>query len=152
MADSSEKPHAGDVFELAVDAGFGHLQFVGTHAEYGDAIRVVPRVSAGQSDIAASLFEGAYVTFYPLRAAVSKKLIRKVGHLPAPPLPQRLRRAGVRVGGRVETWIIEDETGQTLYRQLSERQVSLPIAAVWNHEFLIHRIREGWRPEQDGAA
>ena len=152
MAGRSGKTHPGDVFELVVDAGFGHVQFIGTHAEYGDAIRVAPGVSARPEGIVASLFEGGtYVTFYPLRAALSKKLIRKVGHLPASSLPQRLRRAGMRIGGRVETWIIEDETGEKLYRHLSESQLSLPIAAIWNHEFLIQRIREGWHPEQDGS-
>jgi hypothetical protein len=152
MADRPQKPQAGDIFELNVDAGFGHLQFVGTHAEYGDAIRVVPKVSASPEDITTALLEGAYITFYPLRTAVLQKLIRKVGHLPAPPLPQRLRRAGVRVGGRVQTWIVEEEDGETLYRQLSEQQLFLPVAAIWNHELLIQRIRDGWRPEQDGAS
>jgi len=153
MADRSGKIQPGDVFEVAVDVGFGHIQFIGTHAEYGAAIRVVPSVNAKAEDIVASLFEGnSYITFYPVRAALSKKLIRKVGHLPVPSIPQRLRRAGVRIGRQVETWIIEDETGETLCRSLSESQLSLPIAAIWNHEFLVHRIREGWHPRRGDAA
>jgi len=34
---------------------------------------------------------------------------------------------------------------------LSEEERRLPIAAIWNHEFLVQRVSEGWRPEMEGG-
>jgi hypothetical protein len=152
MDETKEKPRIGDVFELSVRTGFGYFQYLGRHPEYGDAIRVVPVVFSHSQRIVSSLFENAYVTFYPVRASAAKGLSRAVGNLPAPKPPSVMRRAGVRLQGRVETWIIEDERGETMVRQLSDSELLLPIAAIWNHEFLVQRITEGWLPTQEGLS
>jgi len=93
------------------------------------------------------LFERGYLTFYPAKAAIVQKLATIVGYLQAPDLPKRLRRAGVRSGCAVETWVIEDASGEVVKRELSDQERQLPIAAIWNHEFLVQRVSEGWRPE-----
>jgi hypothetical protein len=54
------------------------------------------------------------------------------------------------VGDRVTTWIIVDECGEVLKRTLSDEDLLLPIESIWNHEYLIGRIKEGWRPEHEG--
>jgi hypothetical protein len=146
MNNASRKPRIGDVLELVVGAGFGYVQYLGRHSEYGDAIRVVPRMFSQHQSVAASLFEDAYITFYPVQASSANELSRIVGNLPAPQLPTQFRRAGLRAGTQVETWIIEDDRGETLVRELSVSELLLPIAAIWNHEYLVQRIDEGWTP------
>jgi hypothetical protein len=93
------------------------------------------------------------MAFYPATAAVAQGLVEVIGYLPPPELPQRLRRPGARSGLRIDTWIIENGTGETAVRsRLSEDEVRLPIAVIWNHEFLIQRNAEGWDPAQEGCS
>ncbi len=45
---------------------------------------------------------------------------------------------------------MEPDGTEQLKRKLSLKDRELPIAAVWNHEYLIDRINEGWKPEHEG--
>ncbi len=49
------------------------------------------------------------------------------------------------------TWIIEDGTNEVVKSELSAEDLQLPIAAIWNHELLMQRVSEGWRPADVGA-
>jgi hypothetical protein len=62
----------------------------------------------------------------------------------------RLRRPGARSVGRIDTWVIEDGTHEVVKKALTDEELKLPIAAIWNHEILIQRVREGWNPLQEG--
>jgi hypothetical protein len=97
-------------------------------------------------------FSGGYVAFYPVTAAVAQRLVEVVDHLTPPQLPQRLRRPGARSGLRVTTWIIENGTGEIVKSKLSEDDLLLPIAVIWNHELLTQRVLEGWNPMHEGRA
>lgn len=140
----------GDVLEVRLPEGLGYVLYLGTHPEYGDGIAVSSAVVTQRPSLTQGFFDEGYVTFYPARAALAQDLVTVVGRLPAPALPRALRRPGVRTGRTVETWIIEDESGETVKRTLGAQERLIPIAAIWNHELLVHRIAEGWRPEQEG--
>jgi hypothetical protein len=146
----AKRPKPGDVLELATPDGLIYLHYLGKHPEYGDGVAVSPTRQARRVTPSPDLFRAGYVTFYPVLAAVSQGLVTVIGHLASPGLPKRLRRPGARSGRRVETWIIEDDFGEIVKRQLSEEEQALPIAAIWNHELLIQRVAEGWRPEMEG--
>jgi hypothetical protein len=137
---------------LRVDLGDARalLQYVGRHRLYGDMILVGPTYRGVEPIVDASSFVDGYVTFYPARLAAREGLIERIGHLAPPPLPVRLRRVGVRVGQRVETWVIEDPSGEILRRDLTEEERRIPIVQLINHEALVIRIRRGWRPETEG--
>lgn len=145
----AKKLRSGDVLEVRLPEGFGYLLYLGQHPEYGDAVTVSSSYRQRPSVIEA-LFDGGYVALYPARAAVTQGLVELVGNAPARPVPRALRRAGVRSGRTVETWIIEDGSGETIKRNLSQHERRIPIAAIWNHEILVQRIVEGWRPEMEG--
>jgi hypothetical protein len=141
----------GDVLELKTANRCAYLQYIGRHLEYGDAVLVSPKLYSSPTAVTGELFSNAYVTFYPLTAAVAEGLVEVVGHLAPPKLPQRLRRPGAISGRQVETWVIEDDAGEEVVRRkLSEEELRLPIASIWNHEFLIQRITEGWNPSEEG--
>lgn len=144
-----KRPKPGDVLRLSTPKGFAYLQYIGRHPEYGDAV-LVSAMLGERSDGRA--FSDGYVAFYSASAAVAKRLVEVVDHLVPPKLPQRLRRPGVRSGQRVDTWIIENGRGETVKSKLSDAELELPIAAIWNHELLIQRILEGWNPLQEGRA
>jgi hypothetical protein len=141
---------AGDVLLLKVGDAFAYLHYIGPHPEYGDAIVVGSKVRERQAVVHGEMFSSGYVAFYPLRAAVAQGLVEIVGYEPPPSLPARLRRPGARSGRRVDTWIIENDTGEAVKTKLSEEELQLPIAVIWNHELLVQRITEGWHPTQEG--
>ena len=132
---------------LNTPKGFAYLQYVGRHPEYGDAVMVCPRL--GERLNGQTLSDG-YVVFYPVTAAMALRLVEVVDHFTPPKLPQRLRRPGARSGLRVDTWVVEDGTGETVKSKLSEDDLQLPIAVIWNHELLIQRLLEGWNPLHEG--
>ncbi|HEX3758813.1 MAG TPA: ribonuclease E inhibitor RraB [Kofleriaceae bacterium] len=146
----AKRARPGDVLEIAAPDGWIYAHYLGKHPEYGDAIAVCPTKHAERAPIRSELFGESYVAFYPAVAAVNRGLAAVVGHLPAPGLPTRLRRAGARNGRKVETWIIEDRSRETLKESLSDEERELPIAAIWNHEMLMLRVSNGWRPSIEG--
>src|SRR5271165_2709367 len=63
------------------------------------------------------------------------------------------RRGAMTRTGQIITWIIEKDGIDTAVRkELTEEERQLPIVGLWNHEFLIIRICQGWSPEQEGCA
>jgi hypothetical protein len=151
MAAQLKRTKPGDVLRWNTPKGFAYLQYIGRHPEYGDAVLVSPTLG-GERPAEDPMFSGAYVAFYPATAAVAKGLVEVVDHLPAPKVPERLRRPGARSGLRISTWIIEDGTSETVKSKLSEDDLRLAIAVIWNHELLTQRVLEGWDPLQEGRA
>ncbi len=144
----------GDVLEVAIpDDCLGYLLYLGKHHEYGDTVLVVPGTFDRPPTDFSKEFQHAYVTFYPVTAALAQKLVRVVAKeiIPTGMPPRRLRRAGARSGTRIDSWVIEDESGEYLKTKLSEDELRLPIAAIWNHELLLKRITTKWRPELEGS-
>lgn len=140
----------GDVLEIQTSSGFIYLHFLGKHHEYGACVAVTSSSTAVSAPVSAAIFADAFVTFYPATVAVSRGLARVVGNLPSAGIPKRWRRAGAREGRKVATWIIEEEGTRFLRRELTDEERRLPIVAIWNHEFLLERVRSGWRPEHKG--
>lgn len=140
----------GEVLEVQLQRGLGYAQYLGTHELDGDAVAVVPRVFPERPAIEPALLYDSYVTFYPVHLALRQKLVQVVGHLPAAPIPKVFRRQGAMSGREVLTWLIDDGPTTTVKRELSEEELRIPIAGIWNHEYLLNRIAEGWRPEHVG--
>jgi len=151
MLPNRKRVKPGDVLELKAADRYAYLQFIGRHPEYGDAILVGPKLYASpHTEVTGEAFLNGYVTFYPVTVAVARGLVEVVGHLTPPSLPQRFRRPGAMSGRRIDTWVIEDNAGEVVRRKLSEAELQLPIASIWNHELLVQRITEGWTPTQEG--
>jgi hypothetical protein len=146
----AKRATVGDVLEITTPDGLIYAHYLGKHPEYGDAIVVCPTKHAQRVPVGRELFHGGYVTFYPAVASVNRGLASVVGHVRSSGLPKRVRRPGARVGRKVETWIIEDDSRETVKERLSDEDRELPIAVIWNHELLVQRVSEGWRPEMEG--
>jgi hypothetical protein len=146
----AKRSRVGDVLEVAVPEGTIYLHYLGVHPEYGDGVAVCPKRFPSPVPVDEKLFGNSYVVFYPARAAVLRGLAKVVGQLPSRDLPRRLRRPGARLGSKVETWIIEEDSREEVKRLLSDEDLRLPLAVIWNHELLVQRVLEGWRPENEG--
>lgn len=143
----AKRVRPGDVLEIAADGGMIYVHYLGKHPEYGDAVAVSPAKHLERMPISLELFRDSYITFYPAAVAVNRGLASVVGHLASAGLPPRVRRPGARSGRKIETWIIEDHSRETVKESLSDEERELPIAVIWNHELLVQRVSEGWRPE-----
>lgn len=150
MNSSRNRLREGDVLEAKVSDQFAYFQYIGKHAHYGEAILVNSVLHSHRPAVTDDLLAGGYVTFYPVGAAIRHELVEVVGHLKSIGLPRRFRRPGAMSGRHVKTWIIEDEAGEQMKCQLTTDDLQLPIASIWNHEYLIQRIQEGWSPLAQG--
>jgi len=139
----------GNVVALDTSTGAVFVHYLGKHPQYGDGVNVSPTEHPKGTAVSGDLFREAYFTFFPVSSAVARGLGKVVGDLPAPGMPSRMRRAGARSEDRVETWIIEDGSSESVTTELSEADRKLPIAAIWNIDYLLHRVAEGWRPEDE---
>ena len=147
MATRGPKLNVGDLLEIPIAENFAYAVYIGRHVEYGDVIWVVPGTFKRQpSNLTDILAKSGYLAFYPARSAASQKLVDVVGASgieQLPDVPRHLRRAGARARtGEILAWVVENDGIDTLRTQLSEQEKQLPIAAIWNHAFLLARIAE----------
>lgn len=150
MARIRKRLVGGEILEVPVGKRFGYVQFLGEHREYGDAILVSPVLHDRQAHFATGFFSTGYVTFYPAALSVSSKLVEVVAQSSPPSLPKRFRRPKAERDGAVESWVIEGGWRDVVRQNLTDEERKLPIAGVWNHQFLREQIAKGWTPETDG--
>jgi hypothetical protein len=149
------KPAKGEILEVPIGARFGYVQFIGKHREYGEGILVSPHLHQQRTDFGVEFFVDGYVTFYPVNLALTRNVMRVVARQSAPKLPRLLRRAGATLAdGTVTSWMIEGGWREFLglkhmTRRLTDAELQLPQAAIWNHAMLVQRIEEGWTPATD---
>lgn len=145
----------GDVFEIQTSIGLAYVQYTHHRDDWGALIRVLPGLfqqrPAALGDLVSK--REAFVTFFPLQAAVSKGIVELVGTEPIPASSREFplfRAAGfVDRQGRVLDWLLWDGQREWKIGSLTEEQRVLPIRAVWNDTLLRERIEEGWTPATD---
>lgn len=130
------------------NGGFGYVAYVGKHPEDGDAIQIRPLVFAVRPQITDELFSESFVALYPAHLALKEGLATVVGRVTPMPMPTIFRRrGGIDRSGKVLNWLIEQENVTISRDSLTPAERQLPIASVWNHELLLIRISQGWKPE-----
>jgi hypothetical protein len=94
-----------------------------------------------------------FVTYFPLQAALNKKIFAVVNNCPVPvhggefPL---FRAPGWRDrSGNVLDWWLWDGIKSWKIGELNPGQRKLPIQEVINDTLLLERIEQGWTPETD---
>jgi hypothetical protein len=145
----------GDVFEIATNKGLAYAQFVSKKERWGALIRVLPGIFDERPARVCELATEAeiFITFFPLQAAINKKIFSVVGncHLPAWAGEFPLFRAAGHIDrqGKVHNWLLWDGERSRPIDKLSTEQTRLPIRSVWNDTLLIERIEQGWTPQTD---
>jgi hypothetical protein len=148
----AKRAKPGDILETKTPDGFVYLQYLGAHPKLGGTVLVCPKKFSERPALSKDLFADGYVTFYTVGPILAHGLAAVVAHLAVSrEVPHRLRRAGVSRPGEPEPWVIEDGTKNVVKQELSDEEKLLPLAEIWNHEMLLYRINEGWRPEVQGA-
>jgi len=146
--------HPGDVAEIRTKHGVALFHYVGYNPSIGHAIYVYPVWYKSRGDALQASLPKGYMTYYPAQSATLQRLARIVATAPLRKgisLSTRWRRCGYTTPrGEVLAWIIIEPDGrEKLKRRLTAKDRQLPIESVWSHYYLIDRITEGWRPEQE---
>ena len=145
----------GDVIEIPTSRGLAYAQYSHRKPKWGALLRVFPGFYAERPDDFGPVVEGesAFVTFFPLQAAVGRKIFEVVANLPVPERAQEFpvfRDAGfIDREGRVHDWWLWDGEKDWRPDRPIEELRHLPILAVWNDTLLIERIEQEWTPEKD---
>jgi hypothetical protein len=148
-------PSIGDLIEIPTRQGLAYAQYTHQKAQWGALIRVLPGLHGSRPpDLeAVAKQKETFSTFFPLKAAIAKRIFKIVGKASVPPEAQKfpLFRAagGIDRDGRVLNWFLWDGEREWKVDGLTDEQRHLPIRGVWNDTLLVQRIEEGWTPETD---
>jgi len=150
-----KKPEIGDLIEIKTNIGLAYAQYTHYHEVYGALIRVFNRIYRDRPEFMRAITNDRirFSVFFPLKAALKKKIVEIVGH---EAVKEDLRefplfRAGVVDPStqKVAVWWLWDGEKEWKIGQLDANQSKLPIRGVWNDTLLIQRIEAGWTPEND---
>lgn len=148
----------GDLIEIKTSKGLAYALFTHKHEKpphFGAMLRVFDQTFESRPAELVSLtrLPVQFTTFFPLQAAVNQKLVEVVGNFAIPdelkPFP--IFRAGVPDPHTktVANWWLWDGEKEWQVGKLTTNQRKFPIRGVWNDTYLIQRIENGWRPEND---
>jgi hypothetical protein len=150
----------GDIVEIKTSKGLAYAMYTHRHTKhpkYGAVIQLFDRNYDTRPPDLTDVVRAPirFATFFPLQAAVNQELVEVVGNLPVPESLESFpvfRSANIDPSTKqVRDWWLRDLETEKTWRvtALTPEQRKLPILAVWNQAYLVHRIEEGWRPEND---
>jgi hypothetical protein len=144
----------GDIFEIATPKGLAYGQYLLRHKEYGALVRMFSGFHERRPDeLGETIGDVQFTIFFPLQAAVNKDIVTIVGNAPIPPEASTMpifRSGSVHPAtGKVEVWWFWDGEKEWRVGTITPEQRKMPIRGVCNDTYLIDRLVEGWRPEND---
>lgn len=150
-----QKIKIGDVIEIPTAKGFAYAQFSHSHARYGALLRVLDGIFEVRPEDLNKVVnqQEIFMTFFPLQAAVDKKIFEVIGNFLVPEAAMKfpLFRTGVidPATGKVKVWWLWDGEKEWRVNDITTEQRKLPLRGIWNDTLLIERIEQGWTPAND---
>ncbi len=151
----AKKIRLGDIVEIPTARGIAYAQLCNTHPQYGALIRVLPGFfDARPSDFGdVACQPEKFVTFFPLQAAVNRKIVEIVGNASVPEFARAfpLFRSGVEdpATRKVKLWWFWDGEKEWRVGDITLEQRKMPLRGIWNDTLLVERIEAGWTPSSD---
>ena len=149
---------SGDVLAVTADDQKWLLCYCGRDASLGDTVWVRSGAMHSSEPMdCASLSGDGFYAFYPATTALRQGLVTREGFCAEgmrllPPL--RRIKCSPGLDGEPMTWRIAADanigTPFTLRSGLTEAEARIPEGAIWNHAFLVDRLRAGWHPVSEG--
>lgn len=141
----------GDVIEIETKRGLAYALYSHEHKMYGSLLRVFERKFPARPERFDALVQEPlqFETFFPLGAALHRKIVAVAGHVVVPVHLHRfpLFRDGVAnpKTKQVANWWLWDGEREWMIGSLKEEQKSYPIRCIVNDTLLIEWIESGWR-------
>jgi hypothetical protein len=149
----SRRPKVSDVIEIAFDDFVAYAHFTHKHPIYGALLRVLPeRFSQRPVDFSwVTESVPQFECFFPIGAAVSRKIVVIAGDAPISPMRQVFPtfRSAVRSSNGYGPWWLWDGSTEWKIGTLGPGMERMPIRGVINDSMLFERIKSGWRAEHD---
>ncbi len=151
----AKRARIGDIIEVATKRGLAYAQLTHVHGEFGALLRVFRGFHESRPQHLSELIrhDTQFQAFFPLQAAVNRKIVTVVGN---EPISDRLKefpvfRSGLPDPGSrtVSTWFLWDGHRSWRVGKLSPAQRKMPIRGIINDTLLIERIESGWTAESD---
>ena len=145
----------GDIFEIRTPKGLAYMQYTLKDAAMGHLIRILPGIFKDRPDSFKNiaLSKELYFIFFPLAAAVNRKIVSFVANEEIPSWarkkPIMKREGGITREGKVLNWFINEGERQIIVDSLTEEQKKYSPEAIWNDTMLIERICKGWLPKDE---
>ncbi len=142
----------GDIFELNTNVGLAYLQCVEESSK--TECEMMRILNGTYSDILEANIENLiyqkelYFLEFPLKYAVKKKCVKKIGNYSVPSdlaVPRYYRTEHI-IRGEFLGWHIVDRITlkRQLVKELSAEQIKLSPYGMWNDTLIAERISEGW--------
>jgi hypothetical protein len=144
----------GTVIEIGTSKGFVYAQYTHRHANYGYLIRVIQGLHESTPTDIDSLAKQPtnFVTFFPLAAAIKRKLFKVIGVRPVPEFAQNfpIFKTGHydKEKGKITVWFLWDGTNNWRVDKLTEEEKDYPIRGIINDTLLIEYIETEWTPRR----
>lgn len=144
----------GTIIEISTSKGLAYAQYTHKHADYGYLIRIIQGLQQSTPTDIDSLAQRPtnFVTFFPLGAAIKRKIFKVIGVRPVPEFAQNfpIFKSGHYdpEQGKITVWFLWDGTNDWRVDKLTEEEKDYPIQEVINATLLIERIETGWTPRR----
>jgi len=146
----------GDIIEIKTNKGLSYAQYTHKDDMMGILIHIFKEIYDERPENLDAVVkeEVQFSTFFPLGAAVNRKIFEVVGHSEISRKLQKFplfRNAGLPGpdGVKVKDWWLWDGKKSWKVRKLTKKQRKLPIKGACNDTMLIYRIETGYTPEKD---
>jgi hypothetical protein len=149
----------GDVLSIEADDRKWYLCYVGRHDTLGDTVWVTPDSQPREAVLSCQdLLGDGYWAFYPATAALRRKMISRAGYCPESmrAMPRLFRYGSPFVRkGEPAIWRIAESARVgvpfVIRESLTAEEAAIPQAAIWNHEFLLDKLRSRWHPRHEAS-
>lgn len=146
------KLNKGDTFRIKTKIGFGFLQYIETDDMGIEFVRVLEPVKENgeisQSEI--NQMERWNIGF-PLKAAIRKKIIEKVGsfEIPSSYINSEYARSEHNIREEFLGWHIVHKSSlkRELKKSMNKKDLKLSPHGIMNDTIVIERLEENWRLE-----
>ena len=149
----ASKIKLGDIFSISTEKGKGYLQLVKLPLDSSEVEKIKVFYSLHKNEeilLEDIVVDDYFYISFPVKAALKKKLIEKVGNIE---LPQNYKAP---IYYRCENFLGEgwniidsekDEYVEVGIKKLTKEQIKYSPDEVWNDTLLKEKLEEGWRLE-----
>ena len=151
----AKRAKTGDVIEIPTRRGLAYVQYALYKEQWGALLRILPGFFENRPPNLCNIVaeREKFVTFFPLQAAINRKLFQVVEHCEIPESSKAFplfRAAGhIDRQGKVLDWWLWDGEREWKIGKLDSEQMKLPMRLVTNDTQLIEDIEEDWTPQTD---
>ncbi len=148
----------GDVAEIKTKKGLAYALYTHYDEQWGAVIRVFENTFLARPGDFQDVVNGPvqFTTFFPLRAAISRKIFEVVAHVEIPG-PLRMFPMFLSPGmpdsktGKISRWGLWNGKERTTIYALTPEMRSFPKMSIINDTRLIEQVESGWHEEDEPA-